>query len=112
MHELGITRNIVAIVGEAAAGRRVQRVTLEVGKLSGVMSDAIAFCFETVAHGTALEGAKLDIVEIDGAARCEACGEEVATLTLFAACACGSRRLTRLRGEELNIKSMELMEAA
>jgi len=112
MHELGITRNIVAIVSEAAAGRPVRRVTLEVGRLSGVMTDAIAFCFDTVAQGTAIEGAKLDIVEIDGWARCETCGAEVATPTLFAACPCGSRRLVRLRGEELNIKSMELMEAA
>ena len=33
MHELGITRNIVAIVLEEAKGRKVKRVTLEVGKL-------------------------------------------------------------------------------
>ena len=58
MHELGITRNIVAIVEEAAKGRRVRRVTLEVGELSGVMSEAIAFCFDVVTAGTALEGAK------------------------------------------------------
>ena len=76
MHELGITRNIVAIVGEAAGGRRVTRVTLEIGKLSGVMADAVAFCFDVVAQGTALEGASLEILEIDGRARCEACGIE------------------------------------
>ena len=34
----------------AAAGK-VRRVTLEVGALSGVMSDAIAFCFDVVAAG-------------------------------------------------------------
>ena len=44
MHELSITRNVVAIVSDCAQGRRVRRVTLEVGKLSGVMTDAIAFC--------------------------------------------------------------------
>ncbi len=59
MHELGITRNIIAIVGDAAKGRPVRRVTLEVGKLSGVMSDAIAFFFDVVSfrRRTALEGA-------------------------------------------------------
>jgi len=66
MHELGITRNIVAIVGEAAKGRRVVRVTLEVGALSGVMTDAIAFCFDVVAKGTPVEGAVLDIVSLAG----------------------------------------------
>jgi hydrogenase nickel incorporation protein HypA/HybF len=112
MHELGITRNIVAIVGEAAKGRRVRRVTLEVGKLSGVMSGAIAFCFDVVASGTALEGASLEIAEIEGRARCEICNAEFETATLLTPCPCGSRRLFRLQGEELNIKSMELMEGA
>jgi hydrogenase nickel incorporation protein HypA/HybF len=111
MHELGITRNIVAIVGDAAKGRRVVCVTLEVGKLSGVMSDAIAFCFDAVALGTALEGARLDIREIEGRCRCRACGAEFATETLFQSCACGSHQLERLQGEELNIKTMELEEA-
>jgi hydrogenase nickel incorporation protein HypA/HybF len=112
MHELGITRNIVAIVCEAAGGRTVSRVTLEIGKLSGVMSDAIAFCFDVAAAGTAIEGARLEIQEIDGRARCEACDAEFAITNLFTPCACGSRRLVRLSGEELNIKSMELKEAA
>jgi hydrogenase nickel incorporation protein HypA/HybF len=111
MHELAITRNIVAIVGDAAKGRRVSRVTLEVGKLSGVMSGAIAFCFEAVAQGTALEGASLDITEVPGRCRCQSCGAEFATETLFQPCACGSRRLDRLQGEELKIKTMELEEA-
>jgi hydrogenase nickel incorporation protein HypA/HybF len=112
MHELSITRNIVAIVGEAAKGRPVRRVTLEVGKLSGVMSQAIAFCFEAVAKGTALEGASLEIREIEGRARCESCGLEFEAATLFTLCPCGSRLSKRIRGEELMIKSMEMAEAA
>jgi hydrogenase nickel incorporation protein HypA/HybF len=112
MHELGITRNIVAIVGEAAKGRRVTRVTLEVGKLSGVMTDAIAFCYEVVARDAGLEGASLEIVEIEGRARCEKCGLEFETETLFDPCPCGSHRLTRIRGEELIVKSIEMVEAA
>jgi hydrogenase nickel incorporation protein HypA/HybF len=112
MHELAITRNIVAIVGEAARGRRVTRVTIEIGRLSGVMPDAVAFCFDIVAAGTPLAGAALDIKEIDGRARCRDCGGEFAAETLFAPCPCGSRRCERVRGEELNIKAMELEEAA
>lgn len=110
MHELGITRNIVAIVADAAKGRRVRSVTLEVGKLSGVMSEAIEFCFDIVAEGTVLEGALLDIRHIEGRARCDTCGAEFGTLTLYAPCACGSRRVTRLQGEELKVKAMELAE--
>lgn len=112
MHELGITRNIVAIVSEAAAGRRVRRVTLEVGQLSGVMADAIRFCFDIVAEGTVVQGAALDILEPAGRARCRRCGDEFAAATLWAACPCGSRDVVRLHGEELSVKSMELEEAA
>jgi hydrogenase nickel incorporation protein HypA/HybF len=66
MHELGITTNIVAIVGEAANGHRVTKVTLAVGAQAGVTTDAIAFCFDVVAKGTVVEGAVLEIVELAG----------------------------------------------
>jgi hydrogenase nickel incorporation protein HypA/HybF len=112
MHELGIARNIVAIVGEAAGGRRVRRVMLEVGKLSGVVSEAVLFCFDAVTQGTALEGATLDIREIDGRARCHACAAEFAVPSFVTTCPCGSRRLAHIAGEELNIKSMEVDEVA
>ena len=46
MHELLITRNIAAIVGEHAGGRRVIRVPPKIGKLSAIMPDAIRICFE------------------------------------------------------------------
>ncbi len=54
----------------------MRRVTLDVGKLAGVTPDAIAFCFDIVAKGTALDGARLDINEIPGRCRCRDCGSE------------------------------------
>jgi hydrogenase nickel incorporation protein HypA/HybF len=111
MHELGITQNIVAIVAEHANGRPVARVRVEVGKLSGVMSDAIRFCFDVVAKGTCLEGAELELIEIDGRGRCRACQSEFPTPDLFTACSCGSRNIERLAGEELNIREFEYADA-
>lgn len=64
MHEFGITQNIVAIVTEHAKGAKVQRVLLEIGKLSAIMPDAIRFCFDICTQGTVLEGATLEILEI------------------------------------------------
>ncbi len=112
MHELAITRNIVQLVEEAAELRKVVRVTLEIGKLSGVMPDAIAFCFPEVARGTPAEGAALDIRQVDASARCDICAAEFATPDLLTACPCGSPQFQRLTGEELTIKSIELEEAA
>jgi hydrogenase nickel incorporation protein HypA/HybF len=110
MHELAITCNIVDLVAEAAQGRKVTRVTVEIGKLSGVMPGAIAFCFPEVARGTEAEAALLDIHEIDAAARCDICGTEFPTPSMLTACPCGSVRFQRLIGEELNVKSIELDE--
>ena len=91
MHELGIARSIVAIVDEHAHGRKVKRVTLEVGALSAVLPDAIAFCFDVVAAGTVAEGARLDVNRIEGRGRCRAGGSELPTPDLVTPCACGSR---------------------
>lgn len=112
MHELGITQNIVAIVSDAAQGRRVTCVTLEIGRLSGVMKEAVAFCFDAVAQGSPIDGARLEIVDIEGRSKCRDCGAECTTPALYTPCPCGSHNLHRLSGEELNIKSMELEEAA
>ena len=107
MHELGITRNIVAIVAEHAAGRKVSRVALDIGQLSGVMSDAIRFCFDVVATGTCLDGAELQIFDIEGKGRCRACRAEFATPQLYTPCACGSRDIDRLSGEDLKVREFE-----
>ena len=63
MHELGITRNVVAICAERSNGARVLRVKLKIGKRAGVMADSVRFCFDICAKGTAVEGATLEIVE-------------------------------------------------
>jgi hydrogenase nickel incorporation protein HypA/HybF len=111
MHELGIARNIVAIVCERAGSRPVTRVTLEVGRLCGVMSEAIAFCFPICAAGTVCAGARLEIREPEGRARCRSCGTDFALPKLGTPCACGSHDTERTGGGELNVKEMEL-EAA
>jgi hydrogenase nickel incorporation protein HypA/HybF len=111
LHELAITCNIVELVAQAANGRKVHRVTIEIGKLSGVLPDAIAFCFPEVAKGAGLEDARLDIREIEGLARCEACGTEFLTPSMLTTCPCGALQFERLKGAELNIKSIELDEA-
>ncbi len=112
MHELALTESIVTRVSEHAGGGRVRRVTLEVGRLTCVSPDAMRFCFDVVAEGTALEGAMLEIVEIEARARCRACGAEFPRTTLWEPCPCGSDDIERLAGEELNVKEYELEVAA
>ena len=109
MHELGITRNVVAIVADRAQGQKVLRVTLEVGRLSGMFSQAIRFCFDICAQGTPLEGAVLQIVDIEGRGHCDACGAEpVMTMPLGRCPACQAPSLRLVAGTELKIREMEV----
>ena len=108
MHELGITRNVVAICSERAAGAQVKRVTLEIGKLSAVLPESVRFCYDICAKGTLLEGSVLEIIEVAGAGVCRDCGGEVALSQLYGRCICGGANLRLVAGEELKIKEMEV----
>ena len=108
MHELGLTQSIVEIVGDHANGRKVKRVTLEVGRFAGIMSEAVLFCFDLAAQGTALEGASLEIREIEARARCSVCGNEFIQDTLYMPCPCGAHDFERVSGEELLVREYEL----
>ncbi len=108
MHELSITRSIVAIVNEHAAGRPLLRVRLHIGKLSGMMPEAVRFCYDLCAKGTLAEGATLEIDEIAGLADCESCGLQVALVARLGKCAACGGVLKIIAGEELLIKEIEI----
>ena len=108
MHELAVTQEIVAAAARRAAGGRVSRVVVEIGRLSAVLPDAVRFCFDLCAEGTALEGAVLEIERPPGRARCRACAAHVELVRPFGRCACGSSDLEWLSGEELNLKKVEV----
>ena len=108
MHELSIANSVVEICAEQAHGARVRRVTLEIGRLSAVMPDAIRFCFDVCAKDTLVEGAALDIIETPGLARCTACGTEMEVSEPFGRCGCGSEILEMISGQQLRIKQMEV----
>lgn len=112
MHELGITRNLVAIVADAAGSRKVTRVNLDVGELSGVMADAIKFCFDVVAKDSPIDGALLAVRMVPGKGLCQECGAAVEMPSRITACSCGSRRIHVSQGEDVKIASMELLEVA
>lgn len=113
MHELGITQSIVEICAERAAGgqvaAKVVRVTLEIGRLTAVMPDAIRFCFAICAEGTVLDGAALQIVDVPGKGRCRECLREMEMTDFLARCECGSIDIACIAGEGLRIKDMEVV---
>jgi hydrogenase nickel incorporation protein HypA/HybF len=108
MHELAITQSVVDTITKRTSGARVTLVRLDIGKLSGVMPEAVAFCFELVADGTPLHAARLEISEPPGLARCGTCSSEFALDRLLLLCPCGSANVEVLAGQELAIRSVEV----
>lgn len=67
MHELSVARAVIAEVTESAVAHDVAavgEVTLRVGRLSGIVAEALEFGFELSSPGTICEDARL-VVETD-----------------------------------------------
>jgi hydrogenase nickel incorporation protein HypA/HybF len=107
MHELSIVQSIVDTIAELLGPAPVHRVRLEIGALSGVVPDAVRFCFALVTAGTTLEGATLEIDEPEGDARCRSCGAEFRTAEVLPLCACGSADVQVLGGNQLRIREVD-----
>lgn len=110
MHELAITQSVVDAVIQRTREARVSCVRLRVGQLSGVVPDAMRFCFDLVTDGTPLAGARLEIDEPGGRARCRTCADEFAQSDLILLCGCGSADVEVVAGRELAVASVELAE--
>jgi hydrogenase nickel incorporation protein HypA/HybF len=113
MHEMGIAMEIVNIAAASIPadmkGARVQRVNLQVGKLSAVVPDSLRFCFDLVVKDTPLEGAELSIEELPVVARCKDCRTQwTVTEPVFSCQACRSGAVDILSGRELDITSIEI----
>ena len=108
MHELSLTQGIVETITDRLGPRRIVMVRLEIGRLSGVVVDSVRFCFDLVVAGTPLEGARLEIVEPGGRARCRDCAVEFSSDDPILLCPCGSSDVEVLAGRELLIKAIQL----
>lgn len=109
MHELSITRNIVAIACEHARDRKVRSVHLKIGALSGIDARAVEFCYGLCTEGTVAAGSTLVIEHVPGAARCVECNKDVALDEPRALCPCPRGAfLQRTAGDELLITTLEV----
>jgi hydrogenase nickel incorporation protein HypA/HybF len=108
VHELAITQGVVDAVTERTGTARVATVRVRVGRLAGVVPDAMRFCFELVTSGTALDGAVLEIDQPEGRGRCRTCGADFVLADLILLCACGSADVEVLAGRELAVASVVL----
>jgi hydrogenase nickel incorporation protein HypA/HybF len=107
MHELGIAMEIADLAAQRAGDGRVRRVIVDVGQLTAVLPDALAFAWDAAIEGSMLEGAVLEIVVVPGRGKCKACGSEHALTMPFGRCTCGTE-LDLIAGEDLRVRALEV----
>ena len=96
MHQMGVTKRILAAALEQAAQRGLERigaVAVEINPFSGIDGDEVRECFVVASQGTPAQGAALAAREMAFSGRCRACGAKVAVTGPDVRCACGSADL-------------------
>ena len=115
MHELSICQALLAQVTELAMSRgaqAVERITIEVGPLSGVDASLLASAFDIVRAGSCASQAFLCIEPIAIEVRCDVCGTQSAAVANRLVCAsCGAYRTRVVAGDDLRLRRVELRVA-
>ena len=113
MHEMSLCEGVLQILEEHAVKqgfKRVEKVWLEIGALSGVEIEAMRFCFDAVTRNSLADGAHLEIIEVPGEAWCMKCEKTVIVAQRFDACPhCGGYQLQVTGGDEMKIKELEVV---
>lgn len=115
MHELSIALSMVEMAAAESArrgGAQVCAIHLKLGRLSGVVKEALLFSYDVACEGTPLEGSRLRIEEIPVAVYCEDCRaeKEVVSIQHLRCPVCNSPTPQVVRGRELEITALEIEE--
>ncbi len=112
MHEMGIILHLAKTLEETAEEEHLTKigsVTLEVGEVSGIMTDLFKDCWEYFsAKKDLLRGSELKLVTLPAVTFCESCRQEYETVKFGKTCPfCGSTETYLVRGNECIIKEIE-----
>jgi hydrogenase nickel incorporation protein HypA/HybF len=114
MHELSIAMGIVdaALDESRRRGVQVSAVHLRLGALSGVVKDALMFCYEVACQDTPLQGSQLIVEDVPAIVFCPQCQQEreLQSMQLFACPECGTPTMDVRRGKELEVFALEVQE--
>ena len=112
MHEMSLAQALVEQATEIARkekSAKVLAIDVRIGALSGVMRDALEFCFPVAARETMLDGALLRVTEVPLQARCRTCGIESHPAPFEIQCPhCSSMDLELGNAREFTLVSLEV----
>lgn len=112
MHELSLMQAALSIALDrtnAEGASTIHSLELHVGKMSGVVPEALLFAFDVVSEGTAAEGAELTLKTIPTRCYCTACQQEFQPADWVYECPRCRRISTNIRqGQDLTLVSLEV----
>jgi hydrogenase nickel incorporation protein HypA/HybF len=113
VHELSLCTAIAKIAHQAAAGRPVERVRVDIGHLRQVVPDTLRHSWDMVVFGTPLDGVPLEVREVPAVIECRQCGIQTQLDDpIFRCAACGSTETDVVTGNELFVTSLDLTVGA
>ena len=114
MHETSIAVGLLSSLSEVAEKEKAKKVTkvrVRIGKLSGIVVDSFKFAFDAMkAEFPKLKEAKLLVEEVPSVYECQDCGNRFEEESpYFPECPkCKSLNLKMVSGEELEVVDLEI----
>ena len=112
MHKMAIAEGILDIALDYAAkndAKTIGCISLLLGEMSGVETEALTFCFSAVVRGTIAEDAELKLHRVPLMGRCRSCGKEVhIEQSDFICPACHTGQLDIISGREMQVEYLEV----
>ena len=112
MHELAITQSMLDIVLEQAKkaeAKKVSRINLVIGEMTGVVNECIQFYIGFLSKGTVAEGAELSLTMVPGTVRCHSCDKLFEPKEFDWTCPyCQGQDVEIIGGKELFVESIEV----
>ena len=112
MHEVGIIQSTLELAEQSArasGATQIHRLRLRVGRMTGVVREALEFAFEVVRAGTMAADATLEVETVPVACWCAQCRTEFVSDDLLYVCpGCGQLSGELRRGQELELASLEI----
>jgi hydrogenase nickel incorporation protein HypA/HybF len=101
--------DIVLDQAKSAEAKKVTKINLVIGEMSGVVSDCVQFYFDFLKKGNAAEGATLDFKLVPVELRCRDCQIVFQPNDSAWVCPnCGSTSQEVIRGQESYVESIEI----
>jgi len=112
MHELSITQSILSIALEkanAVQAKRVTKINLTIGELSGIVDECVQFYFDFFSQDTIAAEANLCFHQPPIQLRCRNCATTFSPNNLDWACPdCQEQKIEIISGRECYVDSIEV----